>query len=274
MTIQIKIFIADVFSIATMDSSLKAQDLIVYIKDGSTFSFPLNEIEDISFTKDFRRFQCGVFAATDIDGNTYQTVQIGNQCWMKENLGTTHYRNGAPIEYPGSNLGEWEMNSSGAYAWYENNISWKDQYGALYNWHAVNNSNGLCPVGWHVPSHDEWLQLTDYIGGVASPNGNNLKSCRQVDSPIGEECKTDEHPRWEPDGMHFGTDNYEFSATPGGLRHGYGTFGSIGEHGSWWSSTASHGNYVWFRYLDYNDGKVFSERHHRHFGFSVRCLKD
>jgi hypothetical protein len=92
----------------------------------------------------------GMPTITDIDGNIYNTVQIGSQCWMKENLRTTKYNDGSDIEYPGSDNNSWQNNTIGAYAWCNNDISWKGSYGAYYNWHAVSNTNGLCPLGWHV----------------------------------------------------------------------------------------------------------------------------
>jgi len=107
---------------------------------------------------------------TDIDGNVYRTVQIGNQVWMAENLKTTKYPDGTSISYPGADNTAWQNNTTGAYAWYNNDISWKDSYGALYNWHAVNSDKGLCPPGWHVPSDAEWTQLVDYVVSQGYPD--------------------------------------------------------------------------------------------------------
>ena len=91
---------------------------------------------------------------TDIDGNIYNAVQIGGRCWMKENLKTTTYNNGTPIPNV-TDPGGWGNLTSGAYVWYDNDISWKDKYGALYNWFTTVDLNGLCPTGWHVPTNDE-----------------------------------------------------------------------------------------------------------------------
>ena len=127
---------------------------------------------------------------TDIDGNFYPSVIIGFQEWMSENLKTTKYSNGNPIDYPGDDLSAWDNNTTGAYSWYFNNIAWKESYGALYNWYATNNPNGLCPVGWRVPSSTEWIQMIDYVVAQGYPNeggydyignidgaGNAVKSC-------------------------------------------------------------------------------------------------
>jgi uncharacterized protein (TIGR02145 family) len=208
---------------------------------------------------------------SDIDGNVYNTVLIGSQCWMKENLKTTSYQNGSSIPnvtYTWSNL------STGAYVWYENDISWKESYGALYNWYAAVDSNGLCPAGWHVPTHDEWIVLTDYIGGTSDPHGNELKSCRQVNSPLGGGCNTSEYPRWESNSSHWGTDDYGFSGLPGGLRYNYGYFEFIGYYGSWWSSTEYNEYNAWGCQLGWSIGHAVWYGYNLKGGFSVRCLRN
>jgi len=217
----------------------------------------------------------------DIDGNTYKTVKIGEQVWMAENLKTTKYRNGTPIIY-GADYQTWFDNRTGAYAWYDNDISWKDSYGALYNWHAVNNTNGLCPTGWHVPSDAEWTQLVDYVVAQGFPNnhvtngaGNALKSCRQVNSPLGGECNTSEHPRWNSHSTHHGFEAFGFSGLPGGYRSFNGSFSYIGTPGYWWSSTEYGPFHAWSRRLGYDAGRVY--RHNIFYktsGFSVLCLRD
>ncbi|OQX74250.1 MAG: hypothetical protein B6D61_11745, partial [Bacteroidetes bacterium 4484_249] len=211
---------------------------------------------------------------TDIDGNTYNTVQIGEQCWMKENLKTTTYRNGTPIPNITDSL-QWSTLTNGAYVWYDNDISWKDLYGALYNWYAAIDTNRLCPTGWHVPGHDEWITLTDFIGGWISPYGDMLKSCRQVNSPLGGDCLTNEHPRWEAYGDYYGTDDFGFSGLPSGYRIiDDNTFILIGKVGFWWSSNEQSSNGAWLTGLLYNYDIVAHSYRHKNEGFSVRCLKD
>jgi len=210
---------------------------------------------------------------TDVDGNTYNTVQIGNQCWMAENLKTTTYRNVTAIPNVTDN-DAWYNLTTGAYVWYDNDISWKDSYGALYNWFTTVDPNGLCPTGWHVPSNDEWTVLTDYIGGTSSPHGNELKSCRQVNSPFGGVCITSEHPRWNEHGTHYGTDDYGFSGLPGGFRFNDGAFTNVGSSGFWWSSTEYSSLIAGCRYLSYHLGSVGVLYNYKRSGFSVRCLRD
>ncbi len=215
----------------------------------------------------------GAPTVTDIDSNVYNTVQIGNQCWMKENLKTTTYSNGTSIPNV-TDYTAWGNLTTGAYAWYDNDISWKDSYGALYNWFTTVDPNGLCPTGWHVPTDDEWTVLTDYIGGTGSPHGNELKSCRQVNSPLGGGCNTSEHPRWNEHGTNYGTDDYGFSGLSGGFRNYHGFFGYIGYYGYWWSSTENFSNYAWYRALKYIYGGVHVGGDDKPSGRSVRCLRD
>lgn len=224
-------------------------------------------------------WQCGskIF---DQDGNNYNTVLIGDQCWMKENLKTTKYSNNTPIEYPGSNSSDWENNTIGAFAWYNNDSSWKDIYGALYNWFAVNNANGLCPSGWQVPSNSEWGGLISHIVSQGHPNsnvpngaGNAIKSCRKENSPLGDDCNTSEHPRWEAHELHHGFDQFGISMLPNGFRGPEGNSSAIGMFGDYWSSTPVDENLAWNRALTYDYGDVGSHStNSKKYGFAVRCL--
>ncbi len=208
---------------------------------------------------------------TDIDGNTYRTVIIGEQQWMAENLKTTTYSNGDPIYYPGDNGTAWSENTIGAYAWYGNDPANGESYGALYNWYATTNPGGLCPAGWRVPDHEDWLYLTRYAG---EQMGNKLKSRRQVGSPFGGEYDTMEHPRWETFSTNYGTDHFGFSALPGGNRHASGTFVTMGANALFWSSseiskTAGYGWYIYHGYYGVDRG--YGDKGA---GFSVRCIRE
>jgi uncharacterized protein (TIGR02145 family) len=208
----------------------------------------------------------------DIDSNIYNTVQIGDQCWMVENLKTTTYRNGMPIQNVTANS-TWQNLTEGAYAWFYNDISWKDSYGALYNWYATVNAGELCPAGWHTPTNDDWTVLTNFIGGTGSSHGNELKSCRQVNSLLGGGCNTSEHPRWDESDV-AGTDNYGFSGLPGGGRNSYGYFTMMGEYGFWWSSTMNTPEKAWARSLNSSNGLIFVFSFDKRIGYSVRCVRD
>jgi uncharacterized protein (TIGR02145 family) len=209
----------------------------------------------------------------DIDGNTYSTILIGDQCWMAENLKTTTYQNGTPIPNIIDNTA-WSNLVTGSYAWYNNDNSWKNIYGAIYNWYTVVDPNGLCPSGWHVPTNNDWTILTDFIGGTGSLNGTKLKSCRQVNSPAGGACNTSIHPRWDQYSNFYGTDNYGFSGFPAGFRHNGGEYTNIGTSTYWWSSTQSTSSKAWIRGLGYYYGSVDVMDVDREYGFTVRCIKD
>ena len=215
----------------------------------------------------------------DIEGNAYAFIKIGDRWWMAENLKTTKYRNGTPIEYPGTDNDAWANDTTGVYAWFDNDIAWKDSYGALYNWYAVNNTNGLCPEGWHIPSDAEWTQLVDYAIAQGFSNesdnpegaGNALKSCRQENSPLGKDCNTAVHPRWEEDDIHHGFDEFGFSGLPGGVRNHDGDFGTNGFFGGWWSTSGTDSGLAWG--LD-NGGSASYGETNKEFGLSVRCIRD
>jgi len=215
----------------------------------------------------------GTATVTDIDGNVYNTVQIGSQCWMKENLKTTTYKNNTPIPNVTDAI-NWSTLTTGAYVWYGNYILWKEPYGALYNWYSTTDANGLCPEGWHVPTDDEWNDLVNFIGGTDSPHGNELKSCRCINSPMGGACNTTNHPRWDQQNNNFGTDYYGFSGLPGGGISYDGGPNEIGDTGFWWSSIAYSSGAAWYRGLYYSEGFVSVFYTDKVAGFSVRCLKN
>jgi len=272
--------ILSILMLALALGSLHAQDLNIHKTDGTTITIPLNTIDSITFSESGSAFECGVSTVTDVDGNVYNTVLIGEQCWMKENLKTTLYRDGTPIDNPINNS-DWQNNTIGAYAWYNNNSGFKDSYGALYNWYAGVNANGLCPDGWHLPADDEWTQLVDYVAAQGFPNenisngtGNALKSCRQVNSPLGGDCNTAVHPRWDSNNTHYGFDEFGFSAFPGGARDISGVFGFIGAYGTWWTSTEYPSSFVYYRHIGFSYGNVGHDSLDKGTGFSVRCIKD
>jgi len=201
-------------------------------------------------------FTCGTSTIT-YNGVTYNTVQIGSQCWLKENLKTTHYNDGTSIPNVTDNA-IWETTTSGAYCCYDNNPSNCNTYGALYNWYAV-NTDKLCPNGWHVPSDAEWTTLVNYLGG-ASVAGGALK-----------EAGTS---HWSSPNTSA-TNSSGFSALPGGYRLGSGgSFNNLGHYGYWWSSTEDYEGYAWGRTLYNNHASVGRISYDESYGFSVRCLRD
>jgi uncharacterized protein (TIGR02145 family) len=193
---------------------------------------------------------------TDIDGHIYQTVQIGTQTWMAENLRTTKYRNGDPI--PNVTDGnQWSNLTPGAWAHYNNGSQYENPYGKLYKWYAGADPRNVCPTGWHVPTDAEWKVLTDYLGGESVAGGKMKSTGTQY---------------WQSPNQDA-TNESGFSGLPGGYRGEDGTFGNVGYAGHWWSSTDSSG-YAWYRYLGVGSGVVTRVYSNKREGFSVRCVRD
>lgn len=195
---------------------------------------------------------------TDIDGNTYQTIKIGNQWWMAENLKVIHYSNGEAIPNETGN-DAWIGLANGAYCAYNNDNGNVSTYGLLYNWYAVDDSRNIAPAGWHVPTDEEWQTLVDYLGG---------------NSVAGGELKEEGTTHW--DSPNTGATNESgFSALPGGYRgHSRGVYYSMGYDGHWWSATDYSSTHAWNRYLNYYYSKVYRYDYYKQCGFSVRCVRD
>ncbi|MBK8672512.1 MAG: hypothetical protein IPN93_05845 [Bacteroidetes bacterium] len=200
---------------------------------------------------------CG--EVTDIDGNVYNTVTIGTQCWMLENLKTTKYNDGTAIPNVTSNT-EWGALNTGAWCYYSNDANNNNTYGKLYNWYSVNTGR-LAPTGWHVPTDIEWLELRDYLGG-SEQAGGKMKSISIL---------------WSP--PKVGADNSSgFTALPSGFRNSSNgsRFVSKGDATNFWASNKVN-NLAWDCSIQTNSS-VFSiwaalyspERD----GLSIRCIKD
>lgn len=221
---------------------------------------------------------------TDIDGNEYPYIHIGSTMWMAENLRVTKYNDGSPILHL-TDAYDWETTDSGAYTWYDNDFdTYGNAYGALYNWKATasdyNGGKNICPEGWTVPEDADWQDLMLYVDTNAQDHYNNmagkaLKSCRQVHSPLGENCDVSAHPRWSSNSNHHGTDRYGFAALPGGTRFVSGNFLYVGHRAQWWSNTVNQNNSVqaWTRSISFDLSALQRSSESKIRGFSVRCVK-
>jgi uncharacterized protein (TIGR02145 family) len=214
----------------------------------------------------------GTPTVTDVDNNTYNTVQIGNQCWTQSNLKVSKYRNGDNIP-TGVSDSAWQSTTSGAYAIYDNNPVNDGLFGKLYNHYAVSDSRGLCPTGWHVPTDGEWNVMVKNL----DPNADTVcGGCTQSSIAGGALKSTAIQPTtWGWASPNTGATNSSgFTATPNGIRYAGGPFGGITGIGAWWSSFASSASTAWIRNVQnshtnfgrYNDGRAV--------GWAVRCLKD
>jgi len=208
---------------------------------------------------------------TDKDGNVYNTVTIGTQTWMSENLKTSRYNDGTAIPLVTDALA-WETISTPGYCWYNNDAAtYKNKYGALYNVYVVKTGK-LAPTGWHIPTDAEWTTLDKYL----TLNGYNYDGSTWENKYVKSLAAT---TGWMFDKYEgtVGNDLLKnnrtgFSALPGGYRC-RSVFSQEGTEGNWWSSSSYRGN-TWYREMSYND-RLF-ERNYTcdASGFSVRCVRD
>ena len=206
----------------------------------------------------------GTPTVKDIDGNSYNTVQIGTQCWTKENLRVSKYRDGSiiPLDESGGTSGNssaqiWSIRSMGARTVFGHNPANLALLGYLYNWYAISDPKGLCPSAWHVPSDAEWTTLTTFLGGESFA-GSKMKSISTTYWNLSNVAPTNESG---------------FSTLPGGYRVNDGSFNNINLNAFFWSATELDKNDAWHRYLNYNNN-VFVNYFNKSFGASVRCLRD
>jgi len=230
---------------------------------------------------------CGT--VKDYDGNTYTTVQIGKQCWMKQNLRTKHYANGESIPSGGSST----SSSSPYYYDYSNSGIPLEKRGYLYNWaaamHGASSSNtdpshvqGICPNGWHLPSDAEWTHLTDY---VSSQNeyvceGNNDFIAKALAATTGWSSITPTSSssitRCYVGNNQTSNNATGFSAVPAG-EHDISSFNGAGRGAKFWSATQFSSYYAYERYLGCmgaNVGRSSNSGKNKSYGCSVRCLRD
>ena len=232
--------------------------------------------------------------AVDIDGNQYTSIYIGGQEWTVENLRATRYNNGDDI-ITGLSNADWSNTLDGeigAYAVYPHDnvdgINSEQEmiqhYGKLYNWFAAIDERGLCPEGWRVPSDEDWSQLTDYlVNQYTEVTENNiglyLRSCRQVNSPYGDDCMTNEHPRWNADLNEnvAGTDEFNFSIFPSGARLKVGSYQGLGGAGYYWTTTQFFGpplHLGYSRAFFLDSQNISASGHNKEAGFGIRCVRD
>ena len=222
----------------------------------------------------------GMPIVTDFDGNIYNTVLIGSQCWMKENLATTHYSDGTAL-VDGISAGSTVGNYTTKYWFvYNNNLSNKATYGLLYTWAGVMNGlpssgsnpsgvQGVCPIGWHVPSDAEWKQLEMFLGMTqAQADADGWRGTTE-----GGKSKEAGTSHWTS--PNAGADNSSgFTVLPGGYREYDGAFVTIGSWGYWWTATDYSASDALYRDLYYDSAQVYRKWRYKSYGFSVRCSRD
>lgn len=193
----------------------------------------------------------------DVDGNVYKVVEMNSRCWTAENLRTSTYANGEPIPLI-VDPDEWISLESGAWAFYDNDSTYVDPYGKMYNWYAVDDSRGLCPAGWRVPTDEEWKSLVLYLGDNA-----------------GGKLKKEGQDYWQYPNQGA-TNETGFSKLPTGYRTRLGSFLLNQAYGYVWSSTedSAHPERAWRRGMMFNSEQVVRFTSPKILGFSVRCIEE
>ena len=229
---------------------------------------------------------CPTLTITDVDGNVYNTVSIGTQCWTKTNLKVTKYNDNTSIPLDatggsGGTSGTWAGLTTGVYTIYGNESNSganATNYGFLYNWYAAKGITttgsttykNICPTGYHVPTDSDWNKLVKFIDSGADTSSTSSTQS----TTAGTKLKKND-ALWT---TNTGTDDYGFSALPGGFRYYDGGFNNKNWNAFFWSSTEINTNDAWSRYLYHYQGDVRRGSNYgvdkKGIGASVRCLKD
>lgn len=192
---------------------------------------------------------------SDINGNVYPTVLIGNQWWMAENLKTTQFADGSEITNVTDNTA-WAQLNTPALCSFENNESYDTLLGKLYNWYTTVDPRNACPLGWHIPTDSDWTVLTDYLGGEGVAGG-------KMKSTSG----------WDTSNV-IATNESGFSCLPGGPRVNGNFCCNDGGSGAWWSSSGSTSVNAWARAIYSTYNYVLRGDGYKVNGYYIRCLKD
>jgi uncharacterized protein (TIGR02145 family) len=244
-------------------------------KDTTSYKYSVNGDYDVRLSvRDRNAFKNGTNSSinvfdgilTDIDGNVYQTIKIGKQWWMAENLKVAHYCNGDPIPNV-TDDSIWTVLSTGAYCLYNNDSTTiAEKFGPLYNWYAVDEIRKIAPIGWHVPTDEEWKKLEIYLG-MSQDDADN-SGWRGTDE--GKKLKATNE--WMND--DYETNESGFSALPGGYRENFhGAYLDIGHIGTWWSATESN-SAIWSRSLSGSGSNILRYYSYKRTGISVRLVRD
>ena len=198
---------------------------------------------------------------TDIEGNSYKTVQIGTQVWMAENLKTSKYNDGTIIPNITDST-QWSNLTTSAWSYFKNDAANNAKYGKLYNWYAIslttNSNKNVCPIGWHVPTNAEWTTLRDYLGGEIVAGGK-MKEVGTIN--------------WNSPNQNT-TNLSLFTALPGGYRWIDGNYDGLGKSGNWWSSSEYDEFQAWGIPLFNSNNTFYLGEGNKKAGCSIRCLKN
>lgn len=248
---------------------------------GTTYHFRIKAVNSLG-TK-YGNDESFVSLVNDVDGNIYNTVTIGNQVWMAENLKTTRYNDGTAIPLVTGDS-EWADLLTPGYTWYENDIKYANTYGALYNYYVINHfvEKNVCPSGWKVPGASDWNNLKRYL----ESNGFSYDNGAGQQAKIAKSLSSDS--LWQssaitgtPGNEQVSNNRSGFMAYPGGIRYinpsanTKSPFLSMGYLTRWWdSSPSTEPGKSWVAYLSNNSPFLEFNSFNRSSGSSVRCVRD
>ena len=255
---------------STLHNEAYAYGKTIYNEDDEVLSYMYNKnsgfpVRCLKNDKDFIKIEMKNSvknSVNDIEGNTYETIKIGNQEWFIENLKTSKYNDGSSIKNVIKD-NKWEKLNSGAWCYYNNDEKFNSDYGKLYNWYAIsstiNGNKNVCPTGWHVPTDSEWSRLVEYLSGKDNAGG----FMKEVGTTF-----------WNTPNTNASNSSI-FSGLPSGNRGDLGFCSNMSNYCYWWSSTENISNdEAWYRSLGYNTGEIKLEQNSKKFGYSIRCIKD
>ena len=212
-------------------------------------------------------------AVTDVDGNKYDAVKLGDQVWMQTNLRTKHYRDGSSIEQGTDNISAHDplfyQPTTQVFAAYD-----EKTHGLYYNWKAVDNEKGLCPEGWHVPSDAEWTQMEEYVSSQSDYVYGD--DARHIGKALASTVGWNDAPSYHEGHVGNNPDANNatgFSAVPAGKFQDH-SWGSFGATAFFWTATANSFNSSWDRWVDYDSPLLLRLSANYNVAMSVRCVKD
>ena len=216
----------------------------------------------------FTTVQLHAQTVTDTDGNIYNTVTIGSQVWMKENLKVTHYQTGELLPNI-TDTAAWRLSETGGRCYFDNDsASYNATYGALYNWYAVSDKRFIAPVGWHIPTESDWNKLEKYLDYTVDTTATEW-----LGTDIGGKLKEAGYVHWNTPNIGA-TNSSGFTALPAGGRSKDGIYGGIFQLGDWWAINTFDSTTAWKRYLYYYTQQIERSMWYKTCGWSVRCIRN
>ncbi len=204
---------------------------------------------------------------TDRNGHVYKTVKIGDDWWMAENLRVTVFNDSTPLLaiLPSANDNVWASNTVPAFSFVNDTL-----FGLLYNFSSIEDQRGLAPEGWHIPTDEEWQRMEEAVG--MSTEDSDKLGWRGTNEA--EKLAPLYSRGWPEFSEMFGTDEFGFNALPGGCRLFNGSLNTQNNTAFWWTRSGYGDNEAWYRYVDYNQDRIFRQHTFQQYGMSIRCVKN